>query len=69
MRSHLVYECKRSILEVYDLNKLEQADIAVEVGKLLDRDRFIYRIDGREVTPLSYIRFPPHQYIGCMLSP
>ena len=60
MRSHLVYECKVSIIEVYDLNKLAQADIAVGVGKLLDRDRFIYHVDGREVIPLSYIGFPTY---------
>ena len=56
----MVYECKLSVIEVYDLNKLAQADIAVEVGKLLDRDRFIYHVDGREVIPLSYIGFPTY---------
>lgn len=58
-RSHLVYECKHSIADVYGIKMLAQADIAVAVGKLLDHDRFIYRVDGREVIPLSYVGFPP----------
>jgi hypothetical protein len=44
-----VYECKHSIMEVFGLNKLAQADIADKVEYLLRDDRFICRADGREV--------------------
>jgi len=44
-----VYECKHSIMEVFGLSKLAQADIEDKVEYLLHDDRFICRADGREV--------------------
>ncbi|RPB20013.1 hypothetical protein L211DRAFT_852720 [Terfezia boudieri ATCC MYA-4762] len=47
-RSHLVYECKHSIVEVFALNKLAQPQGAVELNKLLFQGRFICCLDGPE---------------------
>ncbi|KAF8433171.1 hypothetical protein BGX38DRAFT_1146201 [Terfezia claveryi] len=47
-RSHLVYECKHSIVELFGLNKLSQGEIAMQVNYLLVQDSFICREDGRE---------------------
>ncbi|KAF8415964.1 hypothetical protein BGX38DRAFT_1314649 [Terfezia claveryi] len=47
-RSHLVYECKRSIVGVFGLDKLPQHEVAQRVSYLLFQDRFICREDGRE---------------------
>ncbi|KAF8433154.1 hypothetical protein BGX38DRAFT_1276210 [Terfezia claveryi] len=47
-RSHLVYECKHNIIEVFGLSKLPQHEIAKQVKYLLLKDRLICRADGRE---------------------
>ncbi|KAF8422310.1 hypothetical protein BGX38DRAFT_1147315 [Terfezia claveryi] len=54
-RSHLVYECKYSIVELFGLNKLSQSEIAIQVNYLLVQDRFICRENGRE-THQRYFR-------------
>ncbi|KAF8416449.1 hypothetical protein EV426DRAFT_705920 [Tirmania nivea] len=47
-RAHLVCECKRSIIEVYQLTHLSQPEIADNVQALLFQDRFICCQDGRQ---------------------
>ncbi|KAF8417017.1 hypothetical protein BGX38DRAFT_1280801 [Terfezia claveryi] len=47
-RSHLVYECKHNIVEVFGLSKLPQHEIAEQVKCLLLEDRLICRADGQE---------------------
>jgi hypothetical protein len=59
-----VNECKRNIIEIYSLNHLAQEDIAAEVQKLLDKDRFICRADSREVPAPLLRQIPP-----CIWSP
>ncbi|KAF8414715.1 hypothetical protein EV426DRAFT_700360 [Tirmania nivea] len=52
-RAHLVYECKKCIIEVYKLNHLPQAEIADNVEALLFQNRFICCQDGRETNDIS----------------
>jgi hypothetical protein len=49
-RSHLIYECKHSIIEVFGLNMLAQVHIAEQIEALLYQDRFICREDARQVS-------------------
>ena len=55
-RTHLVAECRRTILKLYRLNHLSKEDLKVKVEELLDGDRFICREATRKVskpTPLD----------------
>ncbi|KAF8440636.1 hypothetical protein BGX38DRAFT_1205495 [Terfezia claveryi] len=47
-RAQLVAECRHTIIKVYGLNHLCKDDLKIEVEKLLDNDRFIYRQATRE---------------------
>ena len=49
-RSHLIYECKRSILTIYGLQSLPPVELAAAVEKLLHLDRFTCQIEKREAS-------------------
>ena len=53
--SQLIYDCKRSILGLYQLDSLSAPELAISVQHLLEKDRFTCTREKREVS-LPYSR-------------
>ena len=54
-RSQLIYDCKRSILGLYQLDSLSAPELGISVQHLLEKDRFTCMREKREVS-LPYSR-------------
>ena len=54
-QSYLIYECKRSILDVYDLKKYEKdlAQLKIAITELLEQDRFTCQRQNRGVSKIK----------------